>query len=180
MSPSAGGGSAYTSGWIGDLNTFFCCCVFCLFVLHVAGDEPVEHPMQWLCKCRGGQCTLYRFDKGPGGNEGAVWNCGEQEQAGSREMVPVEGEVPKMFKTTPVDPLKKKKSSNFLIEFWMLSFKKVEILQKEIIVSQTDVKTFHKELSTLKKTYQSLMISRQSAHTEVWNNNPKVLDMKVL
>lgn len=62
----------------------------------------------------------------------------------------------------------------------MLSFKKVEILQKEIIVSQTDVKTFHKELSTLKKTYQSLMISRQSAHTEVWNNNPKVLDMKVL
>ncbi|XP_005953531.3 keratin, type I cytoskeletal 19, partial [Haplochromis burtoni] len=64
------------------------------------------------------------------------------------------------------------------VEKWFQS--KVEILQKEIIVSQTDVKTFHKELSTLKKTYQSLMISRQSAHTEVWNNNPKVLDMKVL
>ncbi|XP_042077529.1 keratin, type I cytoskeletal 19 [Haplochromis burtoni] len=51
------------------------------------------------------------------------------------------------------------------VEKWFQS--KVEILQKEIIVSQTDVKTFHKELSTLKKTYQSLMISRQSAHTEI-------------
>uniref|UniRef100_A0A3Q4GGM5 Keratin, type I cytoskeletal 20-like n=1 Tax=Neolamprologus brichardi TaxID=32507 RepID=A0A3Q4GGM5_NEOBR len=45
------------------------------------------------------------------------------------------------------------------VEKWFQS--KVEILQKEIIVSQTDVKTFHKELSVLKKTYQSLMISRQ-------------------
>ncbi|XP_003453824.1 keratin, type I cytoskeletal 20 [Oreochromis niloticus] len=51
------------------------------------------------------------------------------------------------------------------VEKWFQS--KVETLQKEIIVSQTDVKTFHKELSDLKKTYQSLMISRQSAHTEI-------------
>lgn len=145
MSPSAGGGSAYTSGWIGDLNTFFCCCVFCLFVLHVAGDEPVEHPMQWLCKCRGGQCTLYRFDKGPGGNEGAVWNCGEQEQAGSREMVPVEGEVPKMFKTTPVDPLKKKKKVQiFLLNFECFLLKRWKFSRRKSLFPKQMWKRFTK------------------------------------
>ncbi|XP_030591804.1 keratin, type I cytoskeletal 19-like [Archocentrus centrarchus] len=51
------------------------------------------------------------------------------------------------------------------LEKWFQS--KMELLQKEIIVCQTDVKTFHTELSELKRTFQSLEISQQSAHAEI-------------
>lgn len=45
--------------------------------------------------------------------------------------------------------------------------KKVETLQTQIITHTTEVKTSHKELSELKKTYQSLEIKLQSALSEV-------------
>lgn len=45
--------------------------------------------------------------------------------------------------------------------------KKMETLQTQIITVGTEVKTFHVELSELKRTFQSLEITRQSVHTEV-------------
>ena len=51
------------------------------------------------------------------------------------------------------------------LEEWFKS--KVEMLQTQIAVCTTDVKTFHVQLSELKKTYQSLVINRQSIQTEM-------------
>nr|XP_046261350.1 keratin, type I cytoskeletal 19-like [Scatophagus argus] len=51
------------------------------------------------------------------------------------------------------------------LEKWFKS--KVEILQSQILTSTTEVKTYHTELSDLKRTYQSLEINRQSIHTEI-------------
>lgn len=43
----------------------------------------------------------------------------------------------------------------------------MEALQILIIANTTDVQTFHMELSQLKRTYQSLEITRQSVLAEV-------------
>ncbi|XP_074485123.1 keratin, type I cytoskeletal 19-like [Sebastes fasciatus] len=51
------------------------------------------------------------------------------------------------------------------LEKWFQA--KVDILQTTIITCSTEVKTFYTELSELKRTYQSLEISRQSVHTEI-------------
>ncbi|KAI3352867.1 hypothetical protein L3Q82_019440 [Scortum barcoo] len=44
---------------------------------------------------------------------------------------------------------------------------KMDGLQTEITVRTKDVKSFHTQLSELKRTYQSLEINRQSVHTEI-------------
>ena len=44
---------------------------------------------------------------------------------------------------------------------------KVELLESTIMTCTTEVKTFSTELSELKRTYQSLEISRESVLTEV-------------
>ncbi|XP_049426881.1 keratin, type I cytoskeletal 19-like [Epinephelus fuscoguttatus] len=51
------------------------------------------------------------------------------------------------------------------LEKWFQS--KVATLQTEILQCTTEVKTFYTELSELKRTYQSLEISRQSVLTEI-------------
>ncbi|XP_041819938.1 keratin, type I cytoskeletal 19-like [Chelmon rostratus] len=51
------------------------------------------------------------------------------------------------------------------LEKWFKA--KVDTLQTQIITSSTEVKTFHSELSELKRTYQSLEINRQSVLTEI-------------
>ncbi|KAL7403914.1 hypothetical protein ABVT39_006857 [Epinephelus coioides] len=51
------------------------------------------------------------------------------------------------------------------LEKWFQS--KVATLQTEILQRTTEVKTFYTELSELKRTYQSLEISRQSVLTEI-------------
>lgn len=46
-------------------------------------------------------------------------------------------------------------------------FTKMENLRTQIITCTTEVKTYHTELSDLKRTYQSLEISRQGFYAEV-------------
>lgn len=45
--------------------------------------------------------------------------------------------------------------------------KKVETLQTQIITTETEVNTFHTEMSELRRTYQSLEIMRESVMREV-------------
>lgn len=51
------------------------------------------------------------------------------------------------------------------LEKWFQS--KVDVLKTQITTCTTEVKTFHTQLSELKRTYQSLEISRQSIITEI-------------
>ncbi|KAM4594585.1 keratin, type I cytoskeletal 20-like [Fundulus diaphanus] len=51
------------------------------------------------------------------------------------------------------------------IEKWFQS--KMETLQEQILTCTTEVKTYHSEISKLKRTYQALEISRESLCTEM-------------
>lgn len=50
---------------------------------------------------------------------------------------------------------------------YVFVFTKMENLRTQIITCTTEVKTYHTELSELKRTYQSLEISCQGVHAEV-------------
>ncbi|XP_044047359.1 keratin 99 [Siniperca chuatsi] len=62
------------------------------------------------------------------------------------------------------------------LEKWFQS--KVDILQTQIITCTTEVKTFYTKLSELKRTYQSLEISRQSIITEIQCLQQNVQEVK--
>lgn len=49
----------------------------------------------------------------------------------------------------------------------MFVFTKMETLRTQIMTCTTEVKTYHTELSDLKRTYQSMEISRQGVFAEV-------------
>ncbi|MEQ2277802.1 hypothetical protein XENORESO_007947 [Xenotaenia resolanae] len=57
------------------------------------------------------------------------------------------------------------KNNKLEVEKWFQS--KMETLQEQIITCTAEVKTYHSEISELKRTYQSLEISHQSLHAEV-------------
>uniref|UniRef100_A0A3Q3BD34 Keratin 99 n=1 Tax=Kryptolebias marmoratus TaxID=37003 RepID=A0A3Q3BD34_KRYMA len=57
------------------------------------------------------------------------------------------------------------KNNKLELEKWFQA--KMEILQGQIITCTTEVKTYHSEISELKRTYQALEISRQALFSEV-------------
>ncbi|MED6281285.1 hypothetical protein CHARACLAT_019766, partial [Characodon lateralis] len=57
------------------------------------------------------------------------------------------------------------KNNKLEVEKWFQS--KMETLQEQIITCTTEVKTYHSEISELKRTYQSVEISHQSLHAEI-------------
>ncbi|XP_038140650.1 keratin, type I cytoskeletal 19-like [Cyprinodon tularosa] len=82
----------------------------------------------------------------------------EVDNAGSSDLMRVLQEMRERYETVMKD-------NKLEVEKWYQS--KMETLQNQIITCKTEVKTYHSEISELKRTYQSLVISRQSLYTEV-------------
>lgn len=62
------------------------------------------------------------------------------------------------------------------VEKWFQN--KMDILQTQIITCTTEVKTFSSQLSELKRTYQSLEINCQSAHSQIQCLQQNLVDTK--
>ncbi|KAM4750190.1 keratin, type I cytoskeletal 47 kDa-like [Anableps anableps] len=82
----------------------------------------------------------------------------EVENADSTDLTKVLEEMRERYETVM-------KNNKLGIEKWFQS--KVRHLQEQILICTTEVKTYHSEISELKRTYQSLEISRQSLYTEI-------------
>lgn len=68
------------------------------------------------------------------------------------------------------------KNNKLEVEEWFNS--KMKILQEQIITCTTEVKTYHAEVSELRRTYQSLEISRESLCTEIQCLQQSVCEVK--
>ncbi|XP_013865636.1 keratin, type I cytoskeletal 47 kDa [Austrofundulus limnaeus] len=82
----------------------------------------------------------------------------EVDSAESADLTKVLEEVRQQYETLM-------KNNKLELEKWFKS--KMEILQSQIISCTTEVKTYHTEISELKRTYQVLEISRQALYNEV-------------